>query len=160
MVEPSPSLVSESAKTAQENPTQPIPDQSKEGQTQASEAEKVTNQTQEADLNQTNQEQSPVVTNSTSPVHVTAEKTDLPNNEAVTNLEGMTADQNGHWEMQVMASSAAKTRETFLYSQSEGEFCLFYGCDSRKLVVQTLIFRGNNDSSGKNMYGVNVDSGN
>ena len=40
VVEPSPSLVSESAKTAQENPTQPIPDQSKEVQTQASEAEK------------------------------------------------------------------------------------------------------------------------
>ena len=73
VVEPSQSLVSESAKTAQENPTQPSPDQSKEVQTQASEAEKVTNQTQEADLNQTNQEQSPVVTNSTSPVHVTEE---------------------------------------------------------------------------------------
>ena len=34
----------------------------------------MTNQAQEADLNQTSQEQSPVVTNSTSPVHVTAEK--------------------------------------------------------------------------------------
>ena len=62
MVEPSQSLVSESAQTAQENPTQPSPDQPKEVQTQDSVAEKVTNQTQEADLNQTNQEQSPVAT--------------------------------------------------------------------------------------------------
>ena len=116
VVEPSPSLVSESAKTAQENPTQPSPDQSKEVQTQASEAEKVTNQTQEADLNQTNQEQSPVVTNSTSPVHVTAEKTDLPNNEAVTNLEGMTADQNGHWKCRLTVFiQKPKTRETLSF---------------------------------------------
>ena len=123
VVEPSQSLVSESAKTAQENPTQPSPDQSKEVQSQASEAEKVTNQTQEADLNQTNQEQSPVVTNSTSPVLVTEEKMDLPNNEAVTNLEGMTADQNGHWEMQAdgIHSEAKDKGDSFLYSQSEGK---------------------------------------
>ena len=57
VVEPSPSFVSEPAKTAQENSTQTSPDQSKEVQTQASEAEKVTSQTQEADLNQTSQEQ-------------------------------------------------------------------------------------------------------
>ena len=44
-------------KQLQENPTQPILTQSKEVQTQASEAEKVTNQAQEADLNQTSQEQ-------------------------------------------------------------------------------------------------------
>ena len=87
VVEPSPSFVSESAKTAQENLTQPNPNQPKEVQTQASEAEKVPNQTQEADLIQTSQE-TPVETNSTSPVHVTEDKTDLPNNEAVTNLEG------------------------------------------------------------------------
>lgn len=67
-------------------------------------------------MNQTNQEQSPVVTNSTSPVHVTAEKTDLPNNEAVTNLEGMTADQNGHWEMQADGiHSEAKDKETLSF---------------------------------------------
>ena len=75
VVEPSQSFVSESVKTAQENPTQPSPDQSKEVQSQASEAEKVTNQTQEAEFGiRTNQEQSPVVTNSTSPVLVTEEK--------------------------------------------------------------------------------------
>ena len=39
VVEPSPSLVSEPAKTAQENTTQPNPDQPKEVQTQASEVE-------------------------------------------------------------------------------------------------------------------------
>ena len=164
VVEPSPSLVSESAQTAQENPTQPSPDQSKEVQTQASEAEKVTNQTQEADLNQTSQEQSPVVTNSTSPVHVTAEKTDLPNNEAVTNLEGMTADQNGHWEMQAdgIHSEAKDKGDSFLYSQSEGKNFIYSTDVTFKEAggAAALIFRGNNDSSDKNMYGVNVDSGN
>lgn len=164
VVELSPSLVSESAKTAQENPTPPIPDQSKEVQTQASEAEKVTNQAQEADLNQTNQEQSPVVTNSTSPVHVTAEKTDLPNNEAVSNLEGMTADQNGHWEMQAdgIHSEAKDKGDSFLYSQSEGKNFIYSTDVTFKEAggAAALIFRGNNDSSDKNMYGVNVDSGN
>ena len=117
VVEPSPSLVSESAKTAQENPTHSNLDQPKEEQVQASEAEKVTNQTQEADLIQTSQE-TPVKTNSTSPVHVTEDKTDLPNNEAVTNLEGMTADQNGHWEMKAdgIHSEAKDKGDSFLYS--------------------------------------------
>ena len=40
VIEPSPSLVSESAKTAQENLTQPSPNQPKEVQTQASELRK------------------------------------------------------------------------------------------------------------------------
>ena len=70
VVEPSPSFVSESAKTAQENSTHSKLDQPKEEQVQASEAEKVTNQAQEADLIQTSQE-TPVETNSTSHVHVT-----------------------------------------------------------------------------------------
>ena len=48
---------------------------------------------------------------------MTAEKTDLPNNEAVTNLEGMTADQNGHWEMQAdgIHSEAKDKGDSFLY---------------------------------------------
>ena len=41
---------------------------------------------------------------------------DLPNNEAVTNLEGMTADQNGHWEMQLTVFiQKPKTRETLSF---------------------------------------------
>ena len=68
-------------------------------------------------------QETPVETNSTSPVHVTEDKTDLPNNEAVTNLEGMTADQNGHWEMQAdgIHSEAKDKGDSFLYSQSEGK---------------------------------------
>lgn len=163
VVEPSPSLVSESAKTAQENPTHSKLDQPKEEQVQASEAEKVTNQAQGADLNQTSQE-TPVETNSTSPVHVTEEKTDLPNNEAVTNLEGMTADQNGHWEMQAdgIHSEAKDKGDSFLYSQSEGKNFIYSTDVTFKEAggAAALIFRGNNDSSDKNMYGVNVDSGN
>ena len=115
-------------------------------------------------MNQTSQEQSPVVTNSTSPVHVTAEKTDLPNNEAVTNLEGMTADQNGHWEMQAdgIHSEAKDKGDSFLYSQSEGKNFIYSTDVTFKEAggAAALIFRGNNDSSDKNMYGVNVDSGN
>ncbi|MFQ7858844.1 MAG: family 16 glycoside hydrolase, partial [Streptococcus salivarius] len=96
--------------------------------------------------------------------HVTAEKTDLPNNEAVTNLEGMTADQNGHWEMQAdgIHSEAKDKGDSFLYSQSEGKNFIYSTDVTFKEAggAAALIFRGNNDSSDKNMYGVNVDSGN
>ena len=95
---------------------------------------------------------------------MTAEKTDLPNNEAVTNLEGMTADQNGHWEMQAdgIHSEAKRQGRLFpLFSIRGQEFYLFNRCDLQgSWWCRCLIFRGNNDSSDKNMYGVNVDSGN
>ena len=79
----------------------------------------------------------------------------MPNNEAVTNLEGMTADQNGHWEMQadgIHSEAKDKGRLFPLFSIRGQEFFIYSTDVTFKEAggAAALIFRGNNDSSDKN----------
>ena len=75
---------------------------------------------------------------------MTEDKTDLPNNEAVTNLEGMTADH--HWEMKAngIHSEAKDKGDSFLYSQSEGKNFVYSTDVTFKEAggAAALIFRG------------------
>lgn len=81
----------------------------------------------------------------------------------VTNLEDMSHDTNGTWEVREdgIHSNAIGKGDSFLYSQSSGKNFV-YATDvtfKQNSGAAALVFRSNNDSNNKNMYAVNVDIG-